>query len=266
MGGLVLSGLYFYPVKSVAGVALNSGPVDSRGVRYDRHWMVVDAAGRFITQREVPKMAQIQVGMTPGGLRFCAPGMAELDVPLIHDEAESVEAEVWGDVVCSHYAGSGPADWLSEFLGRECRLVYLTDLSHRPVDPQYAKADDQVGFADGFPFLLISEASLEDLNSRLASPITMTRFRPNLVVKGCPPYAEDNWKKIRIGEMIFRVSKPCSRCVIPGIDPATGEKSKEPLKTLNSYRRQGRKVYFGQNLIHDGPGQLAVGADVEVLE
>ncbi|MCP4284146.1 MAG: MOSC domain-containing protein [Gammaproteobacteria bacterium] len=266
MGGLILSGLYFYPVKSVAGVSLNRGPVDARGVRYDRHWMVVDVAGRFVTQRQYPKMSQIQVGMVPGGVRFCATGMPDLDIPLVDEGAHELEVEVWGDLVHAHSAGTPAAYWLSQFLGLDCQLVYLTEQSRRAVDPDYADPDDQVGFADGFPFLLISEASLEDLNSRLETPVPMTRFRPNLVVKGCEPYAEDGWKKIRIGQMVFRVSKPCSRCVIPTIDPATGKKAKEPLKTLNEYRQHDNKVYFGQNLLHDGPGELEVGADVELLE
>lgn len=266
MGGLILSSLFFYPVKSVAGIALNSGPIDARGIRYDRHWMVVDTDGQFITQREYPKMSQIHVGLAPGGLRFRAPGMPDLDIPLINDSADSLETEVWGDQVLAHSAGLPPADWLSQYLGVDCQLAYLTDKSDRPVDPDYANPEDQVGFADGFPFLLISEASLDDLNSRLESPVPMTRFRPNLVVKGCEPYAEDSWKKIRIGEVVFRVSKPCSRCVIPTIDPETAKKGKEPLKTLSEYRRRDNKVYFGQNLLHDGVGEIEVGAAVEVLE
>jgi len=266
MGGLSLSGLFFYPVKSVAGISLNRAPVDSRGVCYDRHWMVVDADGEFITQRKFPQMACITVGMIPGGLRFKAPGVSDLDIPLVSEAAPELQVRVWGDQVLAHSTGTTTADWFSHFLETDCRLVYLADNAHRTVDPKYAQASDQVGFADGFPFLLISKGSLDDLNSRLDTPVTMNRFRPNLVVKGCEPYAEDNWKKIRIGEIVFRVSKPCSRCVIPTIVPETGKKGVEPMRTLNGYRRRDGEIYFGQNLLHDGAGVLEVGCEVEVLE
>jgi len=266
MGGLILSSLYFYPVKSLVGVALNSGPIDERGIRYDRHWMVVDADGQFVTQRAYPEMSQIHVGLAPGGLRFRAPNMPDLDIPLINTSAIELEVEVWGDRVLAHFAGSKGADWLSQYLGIDARLVYLTNKSDRPVDPEYATPADQVGFADGFPFLLISEASLDDLNNRLESPVSMLRFRPNLVVKGCEPYAEDSWKRIRIGDMVFRVSKPCSRCVIPTIDPEIGNKGKEPIRTLSQYRQRDNKIYFGQNLLHEGVGEIEVGATVEILE
>mgnify|MGYP001828911861 CR=1 FL=1 len=136
----------------------------------------------------------------------------------------------------------------------------------RRVDPAFSRATDQVGFADGFPFLLISQASLDDLNRRLAQPVAMLRFRPNLVVAGCEAFAEDGWRRIRVGELEFRVAKPCSRCIIPTIDPSTGQRGVEPLRTLNSYRRRGNKVYFGQNLVHESAGRLAVGMPVEVLE
>jgi uncharacterized protein YcbX len=137
----------------------------------------------------------------------------------------------------------------------------------RRLDLDYARPQDQTGFADGFPFLLISEASLADLNRRIGRTLPMQRFRPNLVVRGCAPYAEDHWRRIRIGGVGFRLVKPCSRCIIPSIDPATGERDgSEPLATLSRYRQTGNKVYFGQNLIHDGPGRLAVGDRVVVLE
>ena len=142
----------------------------------------------------------------------------------------------------------------------------LSDGAIRAVDPDYARPADQVGFADGFPFLLISQASLDHLNRRLAAPLPMLRFRPNLVVSGCEPYAEDGWRHLRIGDLEFRVAKPCSRCIIPTIDPTTAQRSAEPLRTLRGYRRRDNKVYFGQNLIHDALGRLEVGMPVEVLE
>jgi hypothetical protein len=177
-----------------------------------------------------------------------------------------MEVVVWGDAVQASPAGADADAWLSGFLGLPCRLVCFPDDAVRSVDPGFARPSDQVGFADGFPFLLISQASLDDLNGRVDEAVSMLRFRPNLVVDGCDAYAEDDWRRIRIGDIEFRVAKPCSRCVIPTIDPATGLRGQEPLRTLMSYRRRDNKVYFGQNLIHDGFGRLAVGMPLEVLE
>lgn len=210
-------------------------------------------------------MALIDVTIDSDRLHLAAPGMSDLAV------ANSVNAEVigvriWNDL-SSGVAVSADADqWLTEFLGQACRLVRFPAATVRTVDPVFARPNDQVGFADGFPFLLISQASLDDLNSRLKRPVHMIRFRPNLVVAGTTAYEEDRWRLIRIGSMTFRVAKPCSRCIVPTIDPATGERGREPLQTLMGYRRWDNKVYFGQNLIHDGPGELFEGMSVDVLE
>ena len=266
MSGIVLSELYFYPVKSLRGIKLERAPVDRRGIRFDRHWMLVDPEGRFVTQRQSPRMALVGTRLIPGGLRLCAPGMPDLEIPGDDGAGDPVQVQVWRDQCLARSAGDPAAAWLSRFLERPCRLVYLPESTVRPVDPDYARSGDQVGFSDGFPFLLLSEASLEDLNSRLDTPLPMQRFRPNLVVRGCLPYAEDGWRRIRIGEIRFRVVKPCSRCAIPTIDTRTGEKGVEPLRTLNRYRRRGNQVYFGQNLIQEDQGELRVGAPVEILE
>ena len=266
MSPITLSELHFYPVKSCRGISLERSPVGPRGIRFDRHWMVVDAEGNFLTQRQHSAMSQIQVGMVPGGLRLTAPGMPELDFPVDQSDEKLLEVQVWGDRVEAEYVGSRAANWLSHYLGIDARLVFMPEESRRPVDPDYAAEGDEVGFADGFPFLLISEASLQDLNSRLDDPLLMRRFRPNLVVQGCEPYEEDSWRRIRIGDIEFRVVKPCSRCLITTIDPESGEKGSEPLKTLASYRRRDNQVYFGQNLIHGAEGELQLGMTVEVLE
>lgn len=266
MSQLTLSGLFFYPVKSLRGIALERAPVDARGIHFDRHWMVVDGAGKFVTQRQQPRMALVRTALMPGGLRLSAPGMADLDVAFEPPETGAETVQVWADRCLAHSAGSEPAAWLSRFLGIDCRLFFMPEQTERAVDPDYANPQDRVGFADGFPFLLISQASLDDLNSRLDQAVPMLRFRPNLVISGSAPYAEDGWRRIRIGALTFRVAKPCSRCVIPTIDPETGEKGVEPLRTLNGYRREGNQVYFGQNLLHDGTGELRLGSAVEVLE
>ncbi len=262
-----LSGLFRYPVKSLRGLSLSAAEVDARGLRLDRHWMLVDPDGRFVTQRQQPRMALIDCAPEAGGLRLDAPGMPPLQLDGPAAGAARLEVQIWNDR-CQALAWSAEADaWFSRFLERPVRLVAMPEGVVRRLDPDYARPQDQTGFADGFPFLLISEASLADLNRRIGRTLPMQRFRPNLVVRGCAPYAEDQWRRIRIGAVEFRLVKPCSRCIIPSIDPATGERDgSEPLATLSRYRQRGSKVYFGQNLIHDGPGRLAVGERVEVLE
>ena len=265
MSQLSLAGLYRYPVKSLAGQVQQAMSVGPRGPELDRHWKLVDAQGRFLTQRQLPRMALISTRFVDGGvLRLQAPGMPDLAVGA--SEGDRLDVHVWQDSLTAVRVGDVADRWLSDFLGVHCHLVELPEDVRRPVDPGFAMPDDQVGLADGFPFLLISQASLDDLNDRLQTPLSMLRFRPNLVVSGCRPHAEDDWQRIRIGDIGFRVVKPCSRCIIPTIDPDTGERGREPMQTLLTYRRRDNKVYFGQNLIHDGVGRLQLGMPVEVLE
>lgn len=261
-----LSVLWRYPVKSLRGQRCERLVIGSRGPVHDREWMLVDEGGRFLTQRQQSRMAQIDVALEDDDLVFHAPGRSPLRVAR-SGIGDRLSVQVWND--CLEAQGMDPAAdaWLSDFLGQPCRLVHFPEDVRRPVDPRYAQADDQVGFADGFPLLLISQAALDALNLRLDEPVEMRRFRPNLVVSGCAPHAEDDWRRIRIGGLTFRVAKPCSRCPIPGLDPETGEKRGRVLETLMSYRRgEDNKLYFGQNLLHDGTGDLVVGMPVEVLE
>ena len=226
--------------------------------------MVIDDNARFLTQRQQAWMSLVDVRLDADDvLHLAAPGMAPLSVE--RSGPQALEVSVWNDRVSAELVGAEADAWLSEFIGQACRLVHMPDRTQRAVDPEFAAADDQVGFADGFPFLLISQASLDDLNARLDRPLPMLRFRPNLVISGCAPYAEDDWRRIRIGALEFRVAKACSRCVIPTIDYATGERGREPLQTLMTYRRRDNKIYFGQNLIHEGTGRLERGMPVEVL-
>ena len=265
MAVIKLAAIYRYPVKSLRGEAFGALDIGSRGFLYDRHWMVVDDDGRFLTQRQLPRMALVTTTvLDQGRLRLQAPDMPELVIePGGNDD---IRVTIWHDQVDAALADPQASDWLSRFLQRPCRLVVMPEQTTRAVNPDYAAAQDQVGFADGFPFLLISQGSLDDLNARLEQAVPMQRFRPNLVVEGCEPYAEDGWRRVRIGELTFRVAKPCSRCIIPTIDIDTATRSPEPLRTLMSYRKRDNKIYFGQNLIHDGPGRLEVDMPVEVLE
>lgn len=265
MSDIRLSGLNVYPIKSCAGIPLDSARADERGIRLDRRWMVVDEAGRFVTQRTAPRLALVGVSFDAAGLNVEAPGMPSLEVPLTPEDGERAPAAVWGDVVECARVSEEADRWFGEFLRGRYRLVYLPDDSVRPVDPGYGRPEDRVGLADGFPFLLVSEASLEDLNGRLESPVPMDRFRPNLVVRGCEPFAEDGWRRVRVGEVEFRVVKPCARCKITTLDQATAATGKEPLRTLARFRKSGSQVLFGQNLIPDNTGVLRVGDAVEVL-
>jgi uncharacterized protein len=261
-----LRGIYRYPVKSLRGEGLEQAALDARGIARDRHWMLVDPVGQFLSQRKLPRMTLVQTRLQSGLLTLQAGTMPDLQLAPEDPADEQVPVMVWGDECLARAAGEGADQWLSEFLQTDCRLVYLPEDQQRQVDLEYASQGDQTGFSDGFPLLLISGASLRDLNRRLAEPLPMERFCPNLVVDGCEPYAEDGWRRIRIGSTEFRVVKPCSRCAITTVNPDTAETGSEPLKTLNGYRRQGNKVYFGQNIIHTGAGQLSLGMEVEVLE
>ncbi len=261
-----ISELHFYPVKSCKGTGLEEAVIGKRGILNDRIMMVVDAAGRFMTQREHPRMALITPHLEGDTLTLAAPTREQFRLRCSRD-GTGIEVTVWRDRCAAIDQGEGAARWLSEFLATPCRLVRLAEDSVRTVDQAYApRPEDEVGFADAYPFLLISEGSLSDLNGRLASPLPMNRFRPNIVVRGCEPYAEDRWRRIRIGELLFRVVKPCSRCATTQTDQTTAERGPEPLRTLATYRRAGSEVYFGQNLVHEGVGRIRLADRVAIVE
>ncbi len=262
----VLSQLNIYPLKSTCGIPLKKSSIFQRGLENDRRWMVVDDFGQFVTQRTNPSMALIRTEIVRQTLTLNAPQMSELILPLSPTEGKSQEVEVWGDHCEAWSTNPQSRLWISEYLNKGCNIVFMPDHSIRIVDPNYAPTKNLVSFSDGYPFLLISESSLSHLNNLLPKSITMKRFRPNLVVKNTKPYEEDNWQKIKIGECEFQIVKPCSRCSLITVDPATGESSgKEPLKTLSSYRKQNGKVVFGQNLIADKIGKLEVGMTVDIV-
>ena len=260
----VLGGVYVYPIKSCGGISQQGADLGATGLLHDRRWMLVDEAGKFMSQRRHPRMALISPRINRDRLFVGAPGMPDLEVPLEGEPEGRIDVEVWDDAQRGAPVGGYADRWFGRFLGARCRLVRKPDDDVRPVDSAYARRGDQTSFADGFPVLLISEASLEDLNRRLESPISMNRFRPNLVVRGCGPYAEDGWREVRIGAATFRVAEACSRCAITTVDQESGERGKEPLKTLATYRKAGGEVWFGRNLIHTSPGTVSVGDPVEV--
>jgi len=260
-----LVSLHYYPIKGCKVIDCRRMKVNPMGPEMDRRWMIVDEKGRFISQRQEPKMALIGTAIDQKGLTLRIPGEGEHRIA-IFNEGPRKEVAIWDDVCLGIDQGDEIAERLSRFLGRECRLVFMPDSTHRPINPKYAGPEAQVGFADRFSFLLISEASLEDLNSRLDRPVPMNRFRPNLVVSGCRPFEEDGWKRIRIGQIHFSIAKPCSRCTVTTVDQSTAEKGDEPLKTLATYRKQEKGIMFGQNLVHLDQGFLSVGDSVEIIE
>jgi len=260
---IALSGLYVYPIKSCAGISLEGSELSATGLRYDRRWMLVDETGEFMTQRAHPRMALISTHISNEHLTVGAPGMPDLEVPFQQNSENLIDVNVWGDANLGGLVGAEADRWFSEFLKFTCRLVRKPDDDPRLVDSLYAKGGDQVSFADGFAFLLISEASLGDLNGRLENPLPMNRFRPNFVVSGCDPYAEDGWGRLRIGGVPFRVAEACPRCAVTTVDQRTGVRGKEPLRTLAKYRKSEGEVFFGRNLIHDALGTVHVGDPVE---
>lgn len=261
-----LKDIYLYPIKSCAGIRVDQWPVTNKGLQYDRQWMIVDQNDQFLSQRKLPKMALIQSQFVDQQLVLSAPGMKEISFSLQPtDDTKTIIIKIWEDQCQAKLVSSELDEWLSDFLNINCKLVCQDKNSVRQVDPLYAHPQDQVYFSDGFPFLIISEESLADLNSRMPYKISMLRFRPNLVISGSKCYAEDLWREIKIGDISFRLPKPCSRCPIPNIDPETGVSSNETIKILNQYRRHDNKVYFGQNALHDNTGQLCIKDAVTIL-
>lgn len=266
-----LSGLFTYPIKSCGGLSHEQIALSATGLTYDRRWLVVDANGEFVTQRQHHHMALIQPRIDGDAMVITAPKLSELRVPLALDGEPSRSVVIWRDRVDAADMGDEAAAWFSEAVGMSVRLVAMPDSTLRPTSTKHTPQAGQVGFADGYPLLVISEASLADLNARLAergkSPVTMRRFRPNIVITDSAAYDEDRLGTFHIGEVTLEAVKPCARCVMTTVDPETGQAPdpQEPLGTLATYRRGANGgVMFGQNVIHRTLGVLRVGDEVRV--
>ena len=265
-----LSGLFIYPVKGLKGIALEEARCTDRGLENDRRFMVVDGAGTFLTQRSHPKMATVWTEIRDGVLALSAPDMPELEVALRPSDGDPLRVQVWRSTVDAITVSSEADAWLTEYLGLGCRLVYMPDDSRRYSNPTYAGRGKRVAFADGYAYLLASEASLADLNARLDArghpALPMNRFRPNLVVTGGEAFAEDRWKQVRVGTALLGTAKPCGRCEVTTTDQATGEvRGPEPLATLSTFRNSREfGVMFGMNLVTLREGRVRVGDSVEV--
>jgi len=261
-----LSGLHIYPIKSTAAIDMNRCWVERPGLAMDRRFMVCAPDGSFMTARRYPKLLQLRSYLLDTGVKLSAPGIKPLELSYNNFSQKQHKAEIWGDHVEGQHCHQDADLWLSSYLGTPCQLLWFGKQSERFTALQ---PDKPVGFADGYPILLISEASLADLNSRTSSSMTMAQFRPNLVISDTSAFAEDSWKRVRIGEVEFEVVKPCSRCVMTTMDPlsAQGDAGGEPLSTLLKYRKgDDGEVYFGQNLIPLNEGSIAIGDQLEILE
>ncbi|MFK5913426.1 MAG: MOSC N-terminal beta barrel domain-containing protein [Woeseiaceae bacterium] len=266
MSNIEVSELFIYPVKSCRGISLNSSEIEPFGLKHDRRWMVVDESGMMITQRKKSEMCLIQPKLVNDGLVLSSASIEDLHVVIPSNN--KIKVKVWHDECQALDAGDEAAQWFSTILSVTCRLVYFSDEEFRQVDLSYAKKGDKTAFSDGFPLLLLSQASLDDLNMRLNHPISIERFRPNIVVKGCEAFAEDAWNKIKINGVELRVVKPCSRCVIPSINIETATREEEPLKTLATFRKRERKIFFGQNVIGSDSNEtqtIHVDSEVKLL-
>ncbi|KAG1707801.1 Mitochondrial amidoxime reducing component 2 [Nymphon striatum] len=261
---IYITELNIYPVKSLSGISLQASKLDNMGLKYDRRWMIVSPDGKFLSQRKLPHMALVKTSLTNEKLTLSKTGLDDHLVPDVSNEADEMLVELWGDKVKARKVGDVSDQWLSEAIGVECHLVFIPDNEVRQCDLEYAEEGNRTGFADGFPLLLISEASLADLNKRLDNPVEMRRFRPNIVVAGCSAFAEDEWTHFTAGDIEMKGVKLCSRCVMTTVDPEKGKRSgAEPLATLMKYRKQGNKVLFGMNVIHQDRGSLRVGDVIE---
>ncbi|HWM34715.1 MAG TPA: MOSC N-terminal beta barrel domain-containing protein [Pseudolysinimonas sp.] len=278
---ITLAGLRRYPVKSTRGHDLESALVERWGLAGDRRWMIVDDAGEQVTAREHHRLLTVLPEPIPGGLRLTAPGIAPLEVAEPGTAQPGIPGHVpvsiWDDPVDASPADPAADSWLSSIVGRPVRLVFLDDPTRRAIDRagHPASAGDVVTFADAYPMLLASLSSLQQLNSWIGeagadqtrATLDIRRFRPNLVIDGAEPFAEDTWSRIRVGDTVFRVAGDCSRCVLTTVDPDTIERGHEPIRTLARHRRWDGKVWFAVNLIPEEPGgTLRVGDPVEVLE
>ena len=281
-----ISEINIYPIKSLKGISLDSALVEERGLQYDRRWQLTDKSGMFFTQREFPQMATVDVGVGDD-LYVTAAGFGTLEIPLEPETGHKQQVTIWDSVCEGEVYSPVVNEWFSDVIGEPCQLVYMGDESRRDINERFNQGGEVVSFADGYPLLVIGVASLADLNEKLLAdrdgrvPLPMNRFRPNIVVSGSEAFAEDRWDKIRVGDAVFRSTKPCARCVMTTVEQSRGEfDGKEPLKTLASYRMakdvipdrleafgmNETAVLFGQNLVGETPGKtIRVGDPVEVI-
>jgi uncharacterized protein YcbX len=265
----IVSEITIYPIKSLGGISLQEALVEERGLQYDRRWVLADESNFFITQRQNEQMALIDVSMAENGLRVNhrLKTKAPLMIPFVPQTIEEQEITIWDDVVLGIRVSDEADSWFSAVLSKKCSLFYQPDDSIRLTDPKYSiTKEEHTSFSDGYPILVIGQASLDELNAKLEEPVSMKRFRPNLVFTGGEAHIEDSWKYFTVGKAKMVGVKPCARCVLTTINPETAEKGKEPLRTLTQYRNMNNKILFGQNLLVVETGKISVGDEILMLD
>lgn len=268
MNKFYLSEINIYPIKSLEGISLNEAEIEEKGLQHDRRWMLIDEEGTFITQRKHFELALLQVDIAENIMTVSHKKNLNHAISFSIDEetGESISVTVWDDRSTGFEVNTKVSNWFSEFLKMKVRLVKMASADRRLVDQRYASNNETVSFADGYPCLLIGQSSLNGLNEKLSMPIRMDRFRPNFVFTGGIPHVEDNFSTFFLGDVLFSAVKPCARCVLITIDQQNGLKGQEPLRTLAGYRTAGKKILFGQNLIHKGSGIIRLGDELRIEE
>lgn len=268
---LQISRLFIYPIKSLPGISVSSALVTDRGLQYDRRWMLVNEENSFLTLREFPKMSMLKVNVEEKGLRIKSLEypVEDLIIPFDTRDYKSEKVTIWNATCDAIRVGYEMDQWFSEILNSPCKLVFMPDESMRPVDTTsgYAPKGKFTSFADAYPFMMMGQASMDDLNSRLKVPASIMRFRPNIVFSGGKPYLEDEIDAFSINQINFTGLENCERCIIPNIDPEKGilGNDKEPLKTLATYRTQNGKINLGRNVVHTGAGLISVGDQLHII-
>ena len=264
---MVIQELYIYPVKSLRGIRIDQANLVKTGFSFDRRWMVIEPNGEFVTQRSCPQMSLVETSMENNQLVLSTFGMGDIHVPCPSENDKKVSVKIWGDKVNAIIHDDDINSWLSDALGKECKLAYFPDTETRICDPHVAQHGDSTLFADGFPLLLTNRASLDDLNDRLDQPVGMERFRPNIVIEGQVPFQEDDWKQIEINGIHLRFAQCCPRCSVPTVNPETGiMDGPEPIRTLSEYRTgSDGEIYFGINMIPESTGIISIGDEMTII-
>jgi len=263
---LTLTEINIYPIKSLGGINLTSSFAGKRGLQYDRRFLLVDENGMFITQRDIAGLALLKLSFTENGFKVLnSIDNSFITIPFESNSDIKIQVQIWDDLCNAVVVDKNLDEWFSDVLKINCSLVYMPDDEKRIVEKKYEPADHIVSFADAYPYLIIGQSSLDDLNKRLEQPIPMNRFRPNFVFSGSNPYEEDAWKNFKIGDVRLKAVKPCARCMITTTDQQTAERSNEPLKTLSLYRKIDGKVMFGMNVVCNKEGIVSIGDKIELL-
>jgi uncharacterized protein len=263
MKELTLTEIWIYPIKSLGGIRLTASKVMPKGLQYDRRWMLTDESGVFMTQRVHPRLALFKTRLSDTHLTI---SYKEKSIEVLLNPVSKINQQVtiWDDAVTAFEVDEEVSKWFSDHVGINCKLVYFPEQNARPVDPLYKVNDEHVSLADAYPFLIIGQSTLDDLNHRLAQPVPMNRFRPNFVFTGGDAFEEDTWRNFSIGKTRFVGVKPCARCILPTTDQETAVRSAEPIKTLSIYRKRENKIYFGQNLVALDNDEIKVGDKIKI--